>query len=927
MTNVYRTAHWTVTNRPYSMRILWAYLAFAALCLAAVPAADANSERQASVTFNIPAQPVPKALAEFAKQAEIQLLVITDEFQQIPANAVLGTYALQKALDLLLAGTGIVGTVSSSSGIQLQASSGMDDGERPASGSLTAAENDHKSPVQNAERKVGASAATDEERHNDQGSRRLEEIVVTGSSIRGVIPQSTPLQIYASEDIRNTGALTVEGFMSTLPQNNSTLSEYAAGSASRESNSTLANAVDLRGLGVGSTLVLLNGRRIAPSSQGRSVDLSFIPLSAIERIEVLTDGASAVYGADAIGGVVNFVLKTSQDRAETVFSVGGAAGGNEQMRVNQSFGLNWEGGNAFMTLGYFQRNELDAADRTFSKVAAPFTLVPEDRRRNLLTSVTHAFPGGFDLGVDLLYSDRKPRSSQTQSQFGADDLVQRTVQADQAVLNVAVERHLGDKMTLGLLATHAAANADSSGFLNGPTVGQGPFYSGEETESQDITLKLDGELAQTKSGTWLFAVGAGRTDETFGRSRDYSQVDGAAPSSSQLSRNTEYGFAELHMPLVSPDRGSTGLKQLELNIAGRYTRYSDFGTEFSPKVGLVWSPVELLAFRGTWGKSFKAPFLFQLDPTGANYGFFPIALLGTPDIWSEDNSTIMMFALGAGNPDLGPEKAETYTLGIDLNFSNLRIAGTYFNIEYTDRVAEPDSTSGSASLVNPDEFGELFNAHPTADEIQAILSTSRNSFNLTGIDSSDHQAVIDATTVLADNRIRNLSISKLDGIDLHLDYSRPAFGGETSSGLRATKLLGFDEQIFATAPSVSRLDSVFYPADFKGRAYLGFSHERWRTQVGLSYVDEYRNPFSSQHPKIESWSTVDWMIEYRIDRDGSTPESLDLRLLVQNVLDSDPPFVPVGATSDLSLLVPTGFDPANANPVGRFIAAEVSVRW
>src|SRR5262249_31132695 len=148
----------------------------------------------------------------------------------------------------------------------------------------------------------------------DEGAS--EQIVVTGTNLRGAYPRSSPVQTYSAEDIARTGATTTDQFVRTLPQNLGTRTEFAVGAAGARHLEGV-NSVDLRGLGVGTTLTLLNGRRMALASVGQAVDVSLIPVSAIKRVEVLTDGASAIYGSDAIGGVVNFVLRDDFEAQET----------------------------------------------------------------------------------------------------------------------------------------------------------------------------------------------------------------------------------------------------------------------------------------------------------------------------------------------------------------------------------------------------------------------------------------------------------------------------------------------------------------------------------------------------------------------------------------------------------------------------------
>src|SRR4029453_1125146 len=139
----------------------------------------------------------------------------------------------------------------------------------------------------------------------------IAEVVVTGSNIRRVDAETaSPIQIVTQEDIQRTGKSTIGAYLQTLTAD-------GAGSVPRTFGNGFASGgagISLRGLGASSTLVLLNGRRIAPyglADDGQKVytDISVIPLEAVERVEVLKDGASAIYGSDAIAGVVNIILR------------------------------------------------------------------------------------------------------------------------------------------------------------------------------------------------------------------------------------------------------------------------------------------------------------------------------------------------------------------------------------------------------------------------------------------------------------------------------------------------------------------------------------------------------------------------------------------------------------------------------------------
>src|SRR5690606_31931103 len=120
------------------------------------------------------------------------------------------------------------------------------------------------------------------------------------------------------QDIERSGYATTQDLVRSLPQNLSTVSDTTFGAANGGIDTGYGGSgVNLRGLGSESTLVLVNGRRLAAAGRGDFVDVSLIPLSAVERVEILTDGASAIYGSDAVGGVVNLILRKNFEGAET----------------------------------------------------------------------------------------------------------------------------------------------------------------------------------------------------------------------------------------------------------------------------------------------------------------------------------------------------------------------------------------------------------------------------------------------------------------------------------------------------------------------------------------------------------------------------------------------------------------------------------
>jgi iron complex outermembrane receptor protein len=196
-------------------------------------------------------------------------------------------------------------------------------------------------------------------------------IDVTGSNIRRTESEGAlPLQVITRDDIIKGGVQTAQELLERVSANQS----FGGSNAAMGIGSTLTGftAASLRGLGAERTLVLMNGHRLAPYalSGGQAVDLSGIPLSAIERVEILKDGASAVYGTDAIGGVINFILRKDFKGADINADdyVTDHPGGNSH-RANATVGfgdLTRDRYNVFFSADYFKQDSLAARERPFS---------------------------------------------------------------------------------------------------------------------------------------------------------------------------------------------------------------------------------------------------------------------------------------------------------------------------------------------------------------------------------------------------------------------------------------------------------------------------------------------------------------------------------------------------------------------------------
>lgn len=228
-----------------------------------------------------------------------------------------------------------------------------------------------------------------------QDAEEEEAIVVTGTRLaRQDFEAISPVTTVGAEQLELTATLTTESLLNELPQiipgntrtsNNSGGFDYAT--------------VDLRGLGPGRTLVLVNGERVPVSSTGGAVDINTIPASLISRVEVVTGGASAVYGSDALSGVVNFVLKDDYEGAEINATYGAElqTGNVPEFEMNGLFGGNFANGRGNLTAyaSYYNREGILQGEYDYSRLSAAACYDPSSSSYVVCDSVSEAIANGW----------------------------------------------------------------------------------------------------------------------------------------------------------------------------------------------------------------------------------------------------------------------------------------------------------------------------------------------------------------------------------------------------------------------------------------------------------------------------------------------------------------------------------------------------
>ncbi|MBS0432878.1 MAG: TonB-dependent receptor [Proteobacteria bacterium] len=334
------------------MRVFLAMLLALACVLPAAGLAQTAARR-----VDIPAGDMVGALDALARQTGAQFIYDAGQLQGVHTSGAQGTFTTEQALNRLLQGSGFAA-------------------KQDGSGAMVIVK--ATQPAPRASQPPPPLAPTNQSAANPQ---TLQEVVVTGSRIpRAQVEGPAPVVTITAQDIQQRGFASVPDIMTSLTQNLGALDN------NQQTNgfSPGAQAVDLRGLGPNHTLVLVNGRRVAdyPQSYGGNsnfTDISNLPTSMIDRVEILSGSASAVYGSDAISGVINFILKKKADGTTIDFRVGGTehgGGTNERLQLTSGFSR----GKFDSVFGVELSNELPlwAFQRSFTDSRLDSPLAPSD---------------------------------------------------------------------------------------------------------------------------------------------------------------------------------------------------------------------------------------------------------------------------------------------------------------------------------------------------------------------------------------------------------------------------------------------------------------------------------------------------------------------------------------------------------------------
>ena len=976
--------------------------------------------------FHIEAGDATLTLNEFSRQSSLQLLFDYNIVRGRKTRAVSGEYEASAALRQMLIDTGLAFDFVNDRTLAVTL---LDhDG---ATGSATAdvpSAARRSRTISAAPQSVERAGPRSGDLYSDPKAPELEEIRITGTHLRGEAPVGEHVTSLDRGDINASPAATMRDLLRTLPQTfgggPSEDTHYFSGETG--TNSGLGSGVNLRGLGARATLVLINGKRLAPSgSEAAFADIEGIPLSAVERVDILPDSASALYGADAVGGVVNFVMRDNFTGGETV--VRGGSGTHNTLaeyRVAQTLGKRWDSGNGVLSLEFYKRGALPAYARRYttsnltslgggnfdSSLSNPGTIlvgqqsyaIPAGQNGSGLTAAD--FVAGTQnlsekyAGADILpsqkrwslYGSSKQALNDNVAVFGNAMVSRRNAReriggftrpfivtnSNPFYVNptggtdpVTVEYNFlndigpmsGDvlvnnlNLTLGLdiavgstwkvnLYTNYAQereNQFSGGLVDmlaltqalmdpNPATAFNPFGDGSHTNPATLksittstryytSSKLksaaavaDGPIAHAPGGDIKLAIGADRRDQVFTTLQTATSTSPAIGSNG--ARSVSAAFGEINIPLFGKDNGRMGLRRLELSLEGRYENYSDFGHATTPKLGMAWSPFNALVFRGTWGRSVRAPTLADLD---ASHNFvFPYVL---PDKTSPNGFSPVLIESGK-NPNLTVEHARSWTAGFDVDprewIPGLTFSATFFNIQFRDRIQEPIvSPSTLANILNDPSYTELI----TRNLNPALIASACARGQYYGGTTSDCLQV--PAAAILDIRSQNRESVRTRGFDLNTLYERSWSPGTLKLRLDGTYLLDFTQQASPGAPAVQLLNTQNNPINIKLHGTASWRQPRWGATLGVNFQNHYTDTASDPHRNIRSFTTFDAQLQYELApfSTGFLQNTL-VELDAVNVFNVSPPFLN-------NQIAGIGYDQENADPDGRRLSLQVRKTW
>jgi len=830
------------------------------------------------------------------------------------------------------------------------------------------------------------------------------DIVVTGTLLRGVAPTGTNVVNLTSEQIVQTGATSTNQVLARIPQVSSAFGQVPSLSGIDPGTSIVRpNLRNLGAAGGSTTLILVDGhRQVDAGILVTSPDPDVIPPAILERVDVVPDGGSSIYGSDAVGGVINFITKRRFDgfQADARY---GFADNYQTFDTNMTVGKDWGSGSAYISFNYAKNDAILGRDRGYARQTSAQTgscnpgtvaisqggvtttyalpgrvagtiancdsmdytsVIPAVERTSVFGSLTQEISDSVDLDVKAFHTRRVTKSYSDPNRagqsgqittsnpyyvaIGDDDPGVQTVSFTYAgVLSPKITNELEEfgitptitadlgsswqarvignfqrstvKQRQPIVDAVAQSNALASTTLE---TALNPYDPGSSNLSvlnsifldevsrgqQDLIngrAVIDGSPFSLPGGDVKVAVGA-----EFIRQTLQNSVNGSYVGSTNVARNVVGLFGEVAIPVIGSANAMAGIEELTLSASGRYDHYSDFGGTFNPKLGATYKPVDWITIRGNWGKSFNAPSLADKDGAPDTRA---VLIAVSPWIDPTDPASVSSrptILLAGGNPDLKPQKAQTWSIGGDVRpAEGVKLSGTYYNIRLRNQIGIIPIFTGNAYTP---AYAAYYLKNPTLAQAQAIVGNlplvgGTSLASLYGGPNGDPYVILDA-------RRQNLGVLHQDGLDFNASYNGDVSFGSINGSVGGTytlhrKVAGAAGEAFTNdlkTPGASRF-SILTTAGFTAGGLNASA--AWSHRAGYDI-----SPAIGSQTHVSSFDTVDLYLGYDFDGNGVLKD-LTLSLNVNNIFNEKPPFY--------------GQDPGytNGSTVGRLIQFGFSKRF
>lgn len=739
----------------------------------------------------------------------------------------------------------------------------------------------------------------------------VSDIVVTGSRLRGA-PIASPVISLTQKDIVESGQTNMGDVVRNIPQNfgggqNPGANVNVPGKKSDYIGS--GSAIDLRGLGGDATLTLLNGHRLAYNGGLQSIDVSVIPIAALDRLEVVADGSSALYGSDAVAGVANVLLKRDYNGLNTSARFGAATdGGDQQQEYSLVAGRRWTSGGIMLAYDFTHNTPLLSSQRSYTATTSPgLTLLPRLTQHNLILTGHQALTDRLELDLDGFYNHRSSLRSYALTAAGNPLYYGATMPFTSRALSVAPSL----KMSLGSSwrATLGGVYSEDSTFYVTDVASAGihSVTAGCYCNSvRSVEAAADGNVVRLPAGMVKLALGGGFRATGYHGFR----TQGAAQNIN-VTQDTYYAFGEAAIPIVSPEQSIPFVSRLSASGAVRYEDYPGVAQVVTPKFGIIYAPDPLVEVKASWGRSFKAPTFYERysSQSASIYNVSSLGGAGYPA-----GSTALL--LGGGNPNLKPERAVTWTVTGTLHpptIKNLSLEVSYFNVHYNNRILAP-ITYTSQSLSDANDRPYVVYSPLPSDAAQALAG--RVVTNYTGVPYNPATVV-----AIVQNSNLNAASQSIHGVDMSVTY-RFAIGQAGHLTLRGDgSYLDSNQRVSATGPVTQLAGTIYNPAHFRGRAGITWEQEGLTVASFANYVGPIADIRTGFNGRSRAMTTIDLSARYSFRDRSSVMKGVAISASALNLFNRAPGILKTAGVYD------TPYDPLNYSPVGRFLNLSISKEW